>query len=734
MSSMISMEHMRCAFQPKGVAVVGATDRVGSVGRTVIENLLHGYEHMGPNPFEVFLVNPKRDTLFDLKCYPSVSAIDSPNCEQVIVITPAASCVDIMRDCAKNKAVKLVVVVSAGFKEVGPDGLARELELVKVASEAGIAVVGPNCLGIQNSTWQLNGTFASDSVLPGPIAFIAQSGAMCTTILDWSMKVGFGFSAFIAIGSMSHVDYSQCIEYLGQDEATKAILIYVESIGNASNFMRAARKVSPQKPIVVIKAGKTPAAARAALKHTGSIAGSCDAFNAAMERSGCLVVDNMLQIQNIGMVTALQPPPTGDGLIVVTNAGGPGVLCGDAATFAGLRLVNISDDMVAKMDTYLPAAWSRQNPIDILGDAKPDIYARCVEDVFDYGPPGCALIVALAPQSMTKPTETARAISEVVSRKRKEGKAFNGQVVCSFMGGHTVQAGRDLLMKNGIPSFAYPDTACEVLGLLWKQVARAQALETIPIQTKPEAKLRALEIIANAMRQGKRKLNCLESAAVVKAYGLDVLECNLCKNIEETVEAAKKLGYPCVLKVESEYIDHRGEAGAIKMNLKDEASVRAAYNEIKANVDRLGPEYFQGMVVQPMFDESGVELLVGSSTDTQFGPLIIFGAGGDIGEVFEDVAMAVPPMGDSESARLIESTKISKALKSGARYSGCPMDKLKQTLNDFSIAVCDLYVEVFSCEINPLMALKDRIVALDVRVTLRYNEPTTLTPSTPCLL
>eukprot|EP01053_Blabericola_migrator_P003324 Blabericola_migrator_1__3323@NODE_197_length_11501_cov_283_066206_g170_i0_p2_GENE_NODE_197_length_11501_cov_283_066206_g170_i0NODE_197_length_11501_cov_283_066206_g170_i0_p2_ORF_typecomplete_len735_score162_80ATPgrasp_5/PF13549_6/4_1e03ATPgrasp_5/PF13549_6/1e03ATPgrasp_5/PF13549_6/1_7e69Succ_CoA_lig/PF13607_6/3_7e03Succ_CoA_lig/PF13607_6/1_4e46Succ_CoA_lig/PF13607_6/1_5e03CoA_binding_2/PF13380_6/1_6e32CoA_binding_2/PF13380_6/1_5e03CoA_binding_2/PF13380_6/3_8e03CoA_binding_2/PF13380_6/4_5e03Ligas len=731
----ITMEHMKAVFCPKGVAVVGATERPGSVGRTVVENLLNGYAPTTgkPNPFEIYAVNPTRDSVLGVKCYKAVSAITDGCPEAVVIITPAARCIDVVRDCTNNKHVKVVVILAAGFKEVGPEGLKLELELVDVARKAGIAVVGPNCLGVMNPNHQMNATFAATSASQGHVAFISQSGAMCTAVLDWALTVGQGFSAFVSIGSMSDVEWSHCINYLGEDETTRAIIIYMESIGNAQEFMKAAQQITARKPIVVIKAGKTEAAAAAAVSHTGSLAGSHDSFLAAMQRVGVLVVDTIDELQNITMITSMQPRPLGDELYIVTNAGGPGVLSTDAAALAGLNVVDVDKAIVEQMNTYLPAAWSHHNPIDVLGDAAPAVYAKCIETLLEMGNPTASILVVLSPQSVTDSTGTAKAIAEAVKAKRA-GAKLQGPVVCAWMGGKCVEEGRRILIENGIPAFSQPDIAAQSLGLLNKQVKAASALHALTITSDGDAKTEALKVMQAAISEKRTILTESESKAVMKAYGIRVAESIVCQSAEEAVKAAQQVQYPCVLKLNSETITHKSDVGGVKLGITSDEAVRTAYNEIKTNVDKIGAHHFQGVSVQPMLDiASGVELLVGSSTDNQFGPMVLFGTGGCMVEIFKDAATAVPPLERCDAAQLIASTKISQALipGHGERFKGCPINEVEDILRRFSLLICDLHETVAECEINPLLALQNRVIALDARVVLR-GEDGLVVP--PCML
>lgn len=729
---MINMDHLQAVFKPRGVAVVGATERMGSVGRTTLENIISGHSKES-GPFEVYPVNPGRLEVLGYKCFPSVSAIDTELCELVIVITPANQCVNVMNDCVRNKSVKVVVVLAAGFKEIGPEGLALEQELVGIASAHGVGVIGPNCLGVMSPHWNLNATFAADSAKRGSVAFISQSGAMCTAVLDWSLSIGLGFSAFVSIGSMSHMEWSHFIRYLCEfHDETKAIILYMETIGNANEFMKAALEFAGKKQIIVIKAGKTEAAAAAAISHTGSLAGSHDAFIAAMTRVGVLVVNTIDELQNVAIIIALQPRPRNNKLYIITNAGGPGVLATDAASISELALPDLCEPMVSKLNLFLPTAWSHANPIDVLGDAKADDYVRALETVMEFGEEGACVLVILSPQSVTEPEPTAEAIADAVKKPRSSEL---GPIVCSWMGGNQVASGRKILLEAGVPCFAQADIAAQAIGLVCQQVVQYSHVTPAPtIKATSDKKQQALQVLAAAIKESRTILTESESKEIMKIYGIDVAESIVCYDVETAIVAANKVRFPCVIKLNSETITHKSDVGGVKLNIRNNDEVRAAWNSIKENVDKIGPQHFQGGSVQPMLDiSSGIELLVGSSVDNQFGPMVLFGTGGCMVEIFKDAATAVPPLDRNGSKRLIADTKISAALYPGHgdRFKGCPIQDVEDTLMKFSELICDLHETVSECEINPLLALKDRVIALDARVVLKEKDALVVPP---CLL
>lgn len=623
-------------FEPRSVAVVGATERVGSVGRTLINNLFQSRKDANAS-YEIYPVNPTRDSVLGLKCYKSLDAIPY-DVDMAVIVTPAKSCVDVMRQCAA-KNVGSAVVISAGFREAGPEGVALENELVSVARSAGIRVVGPNCVGVMNPVSGVNATFAATTGKPGRLAFISQSGAMCTSVLDWSLKEDIGFSAFVSVGAMADVNWGDLLDYLGDDPNTSAILIYMEGAGNAEAFLAAAKDVALKKPIIVIKAGKTQAAAAAAASHTGSLAGSYSSFEAAMRRVGVMTVDSIQQLFDCALVLGKQPRPTGPNLLIVTNAGGPAVLATDATVSSGAQPAPLPAALKDKLDAFLPAAWSHGNPVDVLGDASPDTFRRTLEAVLLHDDPSSApdgVLVILSPQDVTEPTETARALVEAVERIRELGKTPK-PVLAAWMGGATVEEGARLLSSAGIPAFSNPDDAAATFGRLWKQAEALDVLYTPPCEEKnfssvpvpenqnPRDKARAL--LAEVRASNRPLLTEAESKQILSAYGIGVVPTVIAETAEEAVKAAEQLNRPrYAIKLHSTTLTHKADVGGVKLNVEPK-DVAQAFDAIRSSVEHLhGLDHFQGVTVQPMIQlDKGLELILGSTVDPQFGPLVMFG-------------------------------------------------------------------------------------------------------------
>jgi acetyltransferase len=697
-------------FLPRSVAVVGATEREGSVGRTVLWNLIS-------HPFggTVYPVNPKRHQVLGIRAYERLSALPEP-VDLAIIAIPAAGVPAVIQECVEA-GVKGAIVLSAGFKEIGPEGLALE-KTIQQAARGKLRLIGPNCLGIQNPHTGLNATFAAQMARPGNVGFISQSGALCTSILDWSLRENVGFSAFISLGSMLDVGWGDLIDYLGEDPHTHSIVLYMESIGDARSFLSAAREVALSKPIIVIKAGRTQAAAQAAASHTGSLTGSDAVLDAAFRRCGVLRVDRIEDLFDMAEVLAKQPRPQGPHLTILTNAGGPGVLATDALIRAGGSLAQLSPQTLEQLNQILPPHWSHGNPIDILGDAGPERFAQVLEVVLqDPGSQGC--LVILTPQAMTDPTATAE---KVVETWRRSGS--RQPILASWMGGALVDAGEQILNQAGIPTYRYPDQAARVFSYLWRFSDNLKALYETP--TLPPARAverdRVHQILSQARQQGRTLLTEVESKEILAAYGIPVVPTRVAASSEAAVEAAEAIGYPVVLKLYSHTLTHKSDVGGVQLNLPDAEAVRRAYQQIQTNVaEKAGSQHFQGVTVQPMVPTNGYELILGSSEDPQFGPVLLFGSGGQLVEVFQDRSIGLPPLNTTLARRLMENTLIYKALKGVRGRRAVDLEALEQLLVRLSQLVAEQR-EIKEIDINPLLVSGEKLLALDARVILRAEQ------------
>jgi acetyltransferase len=698
-------------FQPDSVAIIGATERAGTVGRTVLENLQHPSLQR-----RIYAVNPRHSVVCGVKAYPNVAAIPEI-VDLAVVATPAPTVPGVIGECV-DAGVKSAVVISAGFRERGAGGIELERQVHQQLSRSTMRLIGPNCLGIMNPTVGLNATFAKNTPQPGNVAFLSQSGALLTAILDWGQREVVGFSAIVSTGSMLDVDWGDLIYHFGDDPNTRSILLYMESVGNARSFLSAAREVALRKPIIVIKTGRSEAASRAAASHTGALTGSDEVLDAAFRRAGVLRVHNIADLFYMAEVLSKQPRPKGPRLAIVTNAGGPAVLATDALIANQGELAILSETALQALNKFLPEHWSHNNPIDILGDADAERYAKALE-IAANDPDSDGLLAILAPQGMTDP-------AAVAERMRPYAKTPGKPVLASWMGGASIAPGEAILNTAGIPTFSFPDTAARAFTYMWLYTCNLRGLYETPLRTEGAevdvtSRQQVESVIENARARGRVLLNEFESKQVLSAYGIPSVETRIARNADEAVRCAKEIGYPVVLKIFSETITHKTDVGGVKLNLGDEAAVRAAFKAIGSSVaEKVGPDQFSGVTVQPMVRLEGYELILGSSIDPQFGPVILFGSGGQLVEVYRDRALALPPLNSTLAHRMIEQTKILTALKGVRGRKPVNLVALESLLVRFS----QLVVEqpwISEIDINPLLASPEQLIALDARIVL--NEP-----------
>jgi acetyltransferase len=699
-------------FLPDSVAVIGATERPGTVGRTVLENLRHpSFQGM------VYAVNSRHSEICGLKAYPSIGGIPEP-VDLAVVATPAPTVPHIVGECV-DAGVKSVVVISAGFRERGGEGVELERKIQEQLRRGAMRLIGPNCLGIMNPTIGLNATFAKDAPRPGNVAFLSQSGALLTAILDWGQQEQVGFSAIVSTGSMLDVGWGDLIYHFGDDPHTHSILLYMESVGDARSFLSAAREVALRKPIIVIKAGRSEAASRAAASHTGALTGSDEVLDAAFRRSGILRVNAIADLFYMAEVLSKQPRPKGPRLTILTNAGGPAVLATDALIANGGQLAVPSEKTLQALDGFLPSHWSHNNPIDILGDSDSERYAKALE-IASNDPNSDGLLVILAPQGMTDP-------AAIAERLKPYAKSSGKPVLSSWMGGASIVEGETILNAAGIPTFSYPDTAARAFTYMWRYSYNLRGLYETPalaegLELDPNYRQQAENIIQTARSQGRVLLNEFESKRILSHYGIPTVETQIARTEDAAAECARDLGYPVVLKIFSETITHKTDVGGVKLNLEHETSVRSAFQAIKSSVaTTVGPDHFSGVTVQPMVRLEGYELILGSSVDQQFGPVLLFGSGGPLVEVYRDHSLALPPLNTTLALRMMEQTRIFAAFKGVRGRRPIDLPALAGLLVRFS----QLVVEqpwISEIDINPLLASPERLLALDARVVLHPPE------------
>jgi len=695
-------------FEPRTIAVIGATDRPGTVGRTLLENLLQP-TFRG----KVYAINPHHSEILGLKTYKTIHDVPEP-VDVAILVTRAATVPAFVGECV-DAGVKTAVVISAGFRERGAEGAELERQIQQQLSRGAMRLIGPNCLGIMNPALGLNATFAKGFPKPGTVAFLSQSGALLTSILDWSRHENLGFSAIVSTGSMLDVGWGDLIYHFGDDPRTKSILLYMESIGDAPSFLSAAREVALSKPILVIKAGRSEAASRAAASHTGALTGSDNVVDAAFRRSGILRVHSLADLFYMAEVLSKQPRPRGPRLTILSNAGGPGVLATDSLVSNGGELANLSENTLQALSAFLPSYWSHGNPVDVLAETDSEHYCKAV-GIASQDPNSDGLLVILAPQGISDPTETATRLARFANSTGKP-------LLASWMGGVSTAEGQAVLNTAGIPTFLYPDTAARAFTYMWRYTYNLRALyETPSLAEGPElddvARTQVRRIIKNAHASRRTLLNEVESKQLLSLYGIPMVETRIARSEDEAVRQAREIGFPAVLKVFSDTITHKTDVGGVKLNLRDEDGVRNAYQSIKASVEeKAGAGQFVGVTVQPMVRLDGYELILGSSIDPQFGPVLLFGSGGQLVEVYKDHALALPPLNTTLAQRMMEQTQIFRALKGVRGRKPVDLAALESLLVRFGQLVIE-QPWIAEIDINPLLASPERLLALDARIVL----------------
>jgi acetyltransferase len=689
-------------LSPKAVALIGATETPHSVGRTLMENLRSFAEKLYP-------INPKRRTVLGVRAVPSIAEVPAA-IDLAVIATPAFTVPEVIGQCEKA-GVPGAVIISAGFREYGPAGIELEQEIL--ARRGRMRIIGPNCLGVMIPELGLNATFAKRIALPGNVAFISQSGALCTSVLDWSFREQVGFSAFLSIGSMLDVDWGDLIDYLADHSRTKSILIYMESIGNARSFLSAAREVAIRKPIIVIKAGRTEAAAKAVASHIGRLTGNDAVLDAAFRRVGVLRVEVIEDLFEMAAVLGKQPRPKGPRLAIVTNAGGPGVLAADMLISEGGKIAALSEQTVQELDEILPAHWSRNNPVDVLGDADADRYGKAVE-IVSSDPNNDGILTIVIPQ--------ATADATAIAKRLQNFKALHGKpILASWMGASEVAEGEAILNASGIPTFPYPDAATRSFCDMWRYSYNLRALYETPALFAGEfengaGRARTETMIRAAQKANRTVLTEAESKEILEAYGIPTVKTLIATNAEEAVQTAANLGSTVVLKLFSEKVTHKTDVGGVKLNLRNENEVRQAYHEIEKSVREI-PGAFLGVVVEPLIQTDGYELIFGSSVDPQFGPVLLFGLGGQLVEVMRDYALGLPPLNATLARRLMEQTRIFTALKGVRGRAPVDLAQLESVLVRFSFLVAE-QPWIKEIDVNPFVASATQMLALDARIVL----------------
>lgn len=702
----MSIVNLDKIFRPQSIAVVGATDRPGSVGQTVLHNLTSA-GFTGP----IYPVNPRREMVSNLRAYPNVAALPT-TADLAVICTPAATVPPLVAECGEA-GIRGLVILTAGFHETGPDGKAlQDCLRQEMLNYPGMRVVGPNCLGVIVPGHQLNASFAGILPEPGKLAFISQSGALCTSILDWAKEERVGLSMFVSIGNMIDVNFGDLIDYFGGDPQTRAIILYVESISDPRRFMSSARAVARNKPIIAYKSGRCSESAKAAASHTGAMTGEDAVFDAAFERAGIVRVFEMDELFDVAELLAKQRTPRGGRLGIVTNAGGPGVMAIDALVTLGGKLATLAPSTLISLDAALPSFWSRGNPVDILGDASPERFVLASRALLD-DPNVDALLLILTPQAMTDATKTARAVSAAVAGAVKP-------VLAAWIGGGSVREGIEILNQSGIATYATPERAIQAFLYLVQYAHNLETLYETPRDLSISYALdraRFRELFRDLMTHRAEILSEAASKTILSAYEIPVTKTYAARSEQQAVSVAEEIGYPVVLKVYSPDITHKTDVGGVVLGLKDADSVAAAYTSVLANVKRARPDALvEGVTVQSMVRfERAVELIVGAKRDATFGSVLMVGMGGITAEILRDRAIGLPPLNERLARRLLESLRCWPLL---AGYRGRPavaVEKLIEVILRISSMIAH-FPEIRELDINPLLVFPEDVLALDARV------------------
>lgn len=689
-------------FRPRSIAVIGASRRRGSVGHEILRNLTD-------NEFQgvVFPVHPTARVVRSIKAYPTVLDIPDP-VDLAIVVVPYRHVPEVVEQCGE-KGVKGLVVITAGYREVGGEGVAREEALLEQVREHGMVLVGPNCMGVINTDpdVSLNATFAPTFPPPGPIAFMSQSGALGVTILDHAGELGLGIREFVSMGNKADVSGNELIEYWGGDESIKVILMYNESFGNPRRFTVLARKVTKEKPILAVKAGRTRTGARAATSHTGALAGMDVAFDALFEQCGVIRATTLEELFDFAMAFANQPVPTGDRVAIVTNAGGPGILTVDACESLGLTIAPLEERTKVRLREEVPEEASVDNPVDLIATADAETYAAALDVVLD-DPNVDAVIAIFVPPIQIEATAVAAGIARTV--ERHPGKTVLG----CLMGKKGVQPGMTELKRHSIPAFMFPESAARALAAMvrYRRWRDRPPGEVVAFDVD---RGRAAAAIDRADSAGRRWLASDEVFEVLDAYGIPHAAGRRVASVDEAVEAAGSIGWPVVLKLESEEIVHKSDVGGVALDLGDETELRGAWDRI---LERAGADAVEAMRVQPML-KGGRETVIGMTTDDLFGPLVMFGLGGIHVEVLRDVAFRIAPVSDTDADEMIRSIRGYPLLAGVRGEESVDFDALRDTIQRVSQLVLD-HPRIGEMDLNPFLAFSDpeRCVAVDGRIAL----------------
>jgi acetyltransferase len=703
----MGIKKLSSIFRPQRIALIGVPANPETVGGLTLRNLVGG-GFRGV----VYPVNPKHEAVLGIPCFPNVKSL--PKTPDLAVITTNAAAVpQIVEECGEA-GIKGLIIMSAGFKEIGPEGKALEDEVKSIIRKYDMRAIGPNCLGVIVPGQRLNISFATGMPKQGRVAFISQSGALCTSVLDWAISENIGFSYFVSIGNTMDVGFGDLIDFFGQDAQTKSIVLYVESISFAHEFMTAARAFARKKPIIVYKAGRFPESAVAAASHTGAMASEDAVYDAVFRRAGVARVNNIGNLFDFTDLIGGKRIPKGPNLGIVTNAGGPGVIATDALIFHGGKLCKLSEETVERLDKLLPSYWSHSNPVDVLGDAPPDRLASATEIVMN-DPRVDAVLVILTPQAMARPTEAARKIITL-------SEGYSKPVMAVWLGGKSMAEAMELFNQSGIPAYRTPDQAVRAFMTLVDYSRNMESLfetpKEIPVSFKYDRQA-LREKFVNEIFPKQKALSVQDAKDLINSYGIESTKPLLAKSVDEAADLAGKIGYPVVLKIESADIPHKSDVGGVVLDIENEDILRASYDRMMERVKTNAPDIeIDGCTVQKMFDvRDSVEMILGIKKDPTFGTVILIGMGGTEAELMKDRRLEFPPLNERLASKMLESLKIYPLLKGYRGSSPKNIHKLIEVMIRLSYLAAD-YPEIEELDINPIIVTKDDVVALDARVII----------------
>ncbi len=690
-------------LNPQSVAVVGASTNPTKLGYLVLDNIIkYGYQG------QIYPINPKAKEILEHTCYPSVASVPGP-VDMAVIVVPAKFVAGVMQDCGE-KGVGAAIVITAGFRETGAEGRQMEREVLEIAREHGIRIVGPNVLGVINTTNSLNASFAAGMPEKGRISFMSQSGALCTGILDWAAANSLGFANFISLGNKADMDETDFLEIWHHDSGTDVVIAYLEGIVDGPRFMKTAREFTKDKPLIVVKSGTTSAGSRAVSSHTGTLAGSDAAYDTAFKQSGVLRAHSVSELFAYSTAFAYQPLPKGRHVAIITNAGGPGIMATDACEKKGIHLATLAPETVSFLQENLPAAANCFNPIDVLGDAYADRYKLALKAALEDANVDAAIFL-LTPQAMTEIKETARAVVEL-------SRDFDKPVLANFMGAKDVAAGNRILGEGQIPYYGFPEEAAAALARMaeyreWREQS-SESLERFSVDQE-----RAATTLLTAQKAGRLRLNEMEARQVIAAYGLPLPKSQLALSVEHAVRLAKEIGYPLVMKIISPDILHKSDIGGVQVGIKNEKGVRMAYEEIITRAYHyMADADIWGVAVQEMVSV-GKEIILGVTKDPTFGHMLMFGLGGIYVEVLKDVVFRIAPLSRAGAEEMVREIRSFPLLAGVRGEKPSDLKAIADCILRISQMVTD-FPQIVELDINPLFAYEEGqgTMAVDARIVI----------------